>query len=87
MLKNITLGQYYPVDSLIHRLDPRIKLILTIAEGTVNTFTDRTAGSLEGDEIAAAIWAEERGESGSGSPHSRAFSADSAQALSSGDAS
>ena len=31
MLKNITLGQYYPVDSLIHRLDPRIKLILTIA--------------------------------------------------------
>ena len=31
MLNNITLGQYYPVDSPIHRLDPRIKLILTIA--------------------------------------------------------
>ena len=31
MLKNITMGQYYPVDSLVHRLDPRIKIVLTIA--------------------------------------------------------
>ncbi len=31
MLNNITMGQYYPVDSPVHRLDPRIKLILTIA--------------------------------------------------------
>ena len=31
MLNNITLGQYYPVDSPVHRLDPRIKLILTVA--------------------------------------------------------
>ena len=31
MLTNITMGQYYPVDSRVHRLDPRIKLILTIA--------------------------------------------------------
>ena len=31
MLNNITLGQYYPVDSPVHRLDPRMKLILTIA--------------------------------------------------------
>ena len=30
MLNNITMGQYYPVDSKVHRLDPRIKLILTI---------------------------------------------------------
>ena len=30
MLNNITLGQYYPVDSPVHRLDPRVKLILTI---------------------------------------------------------
>lgn len=27
MLKDITLGQYYPIDSLIHKLDPRIKII------------------------------------------------------------
>lgn len=31
MLRDITIGQYYPVDSPLHRLDPRIKLILTIA--------------------------------------------------------
>ena len=31
MLKNITLGQYYPVDSVIHRLDPRVKILLVIA--------------------------------------------------------
>ncbi|MBE5796020.1 MAG: energy-coupling factor transporter transmembrane protein EcfT [Clostridiales bacterium] len=31
MMKNITLGQYYPVDSWVHRLDPRTKILLTIA--------------------------------------------------------
>ena len=31
MITNITLGQYYPVDSPVHRLDPRNKIILTIA--------------------------------------------------------
>ena len=30
MLKDITLGQYYPGDTLVHRLDPRTKLILTL---------------------------------------------------------
>ena len=30
MLSNITLGQYYPVDSWVHRLDPRTKILLTI---------------------------------------------------------
>ena len=30
MLKDITLGQYFPGNSLIHRLDPRIKLILSL---------------------------------------------------------
>lgn len=29
-MKQITLGRFYPVDSPVHRLDPRIKLILTI---------------------------------------------------------
>ena len=31
MLKDITFGQYFPGDSIIHRLDPRMKLILIIA--------------------------------------------------------
>ena len=30
MIKDITLGQYYPADSVIHELDPRTKLIGTI---------------------------------------------------------
>ena len=29
-MKNITLGQYYAVDSPIHRLDPRIKIVVAI---------------------------------------------------------
>ena len=31
MIRDITLGQYYPTNSVIHRLDPRTKLIGTIA--------------------------------------------------------
>ena len=31
MLKDITLGQYFPGDSAVHCMDPRMKLILTIA--------------------------------------------------------
>ncbi len=30
MLREITIGQYYPVDSAIHRLDPRTKLVGTL---------------------------------------------------------
>ena len=30
MLNDITMGQYYPVDSPVHRLDPRIKLVDTL---------------------------------------------------------
>ncbi len=30
MLKDITLGQYFPGDTLVHRLDPRTKLIMTV---------------------------------------------------------
>ncbi len=30
MLKDITLGQYYQTDSILHRLDPRVKLLGTI---------------------------------------------------------
>ena len=30
MLRDITLGQYYQTESVIHRLDPRVKLVATI---------------------------------------------------------
>lgn len=29
MIREITLGQYYPADSVIHKLDPRTKLMAT----------------------------------------------------------
>ena len=30
MFRNMTLGQYYPADSILHRLDPRTKLFGTL---------------------------------------------------------
>lgn len=30
MIRDITIGQYYPADSVIHKLDPRIKLLGTV---------------------------------------------------------
>lgn len=30
MIKDITIGQYFPLNSVIHRLDPRTKLLFTI---------------------------------------------------------
>ena len=30
MIRDITIGQYYPADSVIHRLDPRVKIVCTL---------------------------------------------------------
>ena len=30
MIRDITIGQYYPADSVLHRLDPRVKLFATV---------------------------------------------------------
>ena len=30
MIRDITIGQYYPAKSILHRLDPRVKLICTL---------------------------------------------------------
>src|SRR5699024_423279 len=30
MLKDITIGQYFPGDTVIHRLDPRIKILIAL---------------------------------------------------------
>ena len=29
MIRDITLGQYYPGESVVHRLDPRVKIVGT----------------------------------------------------------
>ena len=41
MIRDITIGQYYPVDSVIHRLDPRVKLVGTLAF-IISLFLHRT---------------------------------------------
>lgn len=50
MIRDITLGQYYPGGSLIHRLDPRIKIIGTfiyiIAIFVVNNFAGFAISAL-----------------------------------------
>ena len=30
MIRDITLGQYYQTDSIVHRLDPRVKIAATL---------------------------------------------------------
>ena len=30
-MRDITIGQYYPTDSVLHKLDPRVKLVGTFA--------------------------------------------------------
>ena len=49
MLRDITLGQYYQTDSVLHRLDPRVKLIGTFAF-IVGLFL---AGNVAGYAVAA----------------------------------
>ncbi len=44
MLKDITLGQYFPIDSFLHKLDPRTKILLFILNIIV-IFVARTAFS------------------------------------------
>lgn len=46
MIKDITIGQYFPGNSLIHRLDPRLKIILTIAYIVLLFLVDNFIGFL-----------------------------------------
>jgi energy-coupling factor transport system permease protein len=43
-MTRITIGQYYPTGSVIHRLDPRVKLLSTIAYITILLFANHFAG-------------------------------------------
>jgi len=44
MIKDITIGQFFPGNSVIHRLDPRFKLILTILLASTLFVVDNFAG-------------------------------------------
>lgn len=41
MIRDITIGQYYPADSVIHKLDPRVKLF-TVILYVISLFTFRS---------------------------------------------
>lgn len=51
MLREITLGQYYPADSAIHRLDPRVKLFATMLY-VISLFTFRNVAGF----VAATVF-------------------------------
>lgn len=56
MLKDITLGQYFPKDSTIHRLDPRFKIIITAIYIAILFCTDSFGGLLVGTLFAWIVW-------------------------------
>ncbi|MDE6502514.1 MAG: energy-coupling factor transporter transmembrane protein EcfT [Ruminococcus sp.] len=45
MLKDITIGQFFPADSVIHRLDPRFKIVMTLLF-IIMLFTGQSVVSL-----------------------------------------
>ncbi len=55
MLKEITLGQYYPADSLIHRLDPRVKFVGTLVYIAGLFIVDNVVGYLFAGVILAVL--------------------------------
>lgn len=54
MLRDITLGQYYPADSILHRLDPRVKFVGTIVY-VISLFLFRNWGYLLGTVFLAVM--------------------------------
>ena len=45
-MRDVSFGQYYPVESVVHRLDPRNKLILAIAYIVTLFFIQRSPASV-----------------------------------------
>ena len=41
MIRDITIGQYYPAQSQVHRLDPRVKIVCTLAFSGFFIFTEQ----------------------------------------------
>ena len=54
MIREITIGQYYPADSILHRLDPRVKLLGTLVY-IISLFVFRSWGYLLGMVFLAVL--------------------------------
>ena len=46
MIRDITLGQYYQTDSVVHRLDPRVKLMATLVFNCSLFVVEQAAGYI-----------------------------------------
>lgn len=55
MIRDITIGQYYPSESVIHRLDPRVKLVGTIVFIIMIFCINNLAGYLVATAALACI--------------------------------
>lgn len=55
MLRDITLGQYYQAESVVHRLDPRVKLFATLVYICSLFVVDRAAGYVVAVIFLAAV--------------------------------
>ena len=55
MLREITLGQYYPADSVLHRLDPRVKFVGTLVYIAGLFIVDNVIGYIFAGLILAAL--------------------------------
>ncbi len=55
MIRDITLGQYYPADSILHKLDPRVKLVTTIVFLIALFLNDSLYGYLVATVFLAAV--------------------------------
>lgn len=56
MLKDITIGQYFPTESIVHRLDSRFKIIITGIYIAMLFSTDSFKGILIGGLFCAAAF-------------------------------
>ena len=56
-LKDLPIGQYVPGDSVLHRLDPRTRILAATALMLALTLTPRAAGLLVGLGVGLSGWA------------------------------
>ena len=57
MLKDITIGQYFPGASVLHKLDPRVKIVLTIADIVMLFAASNAAGLAVGVLFLIVVYA------------------------------
>ena len=60
MIRDITLGQYYAADSVIHRLDPRVKILAALVYLVMIFFVRDFVGYLLVTAVLAAVTAASR---------------------------